>query len=169
MPGSIRPSLVPAEGILKMQKFRLLPRHPVDTDDIESHRRPLLLRQQPEVVRRQPAQNNSFVPVDRGFGRSHVLRGSRLDFDEAKHGSLPGNQIDVARPLAAGPAPRHHNVSLAAQVKENRIFSLCPGKQMGGKRLPSAAGRNAPQSGHNPLHGGNAWFCEGFHGETILG
>ena len=58
---------------------------------------------------------------------------------KAEQGPLPGDQIDIAGLIARRPAPRHDDVTLAAQVEAGSVLALDASHQMRGKIRGSAA------------------------------
>ena len=160
--------LIPSEGVLKVHKLARPAGHEVNTDYVEAHRGPLGQRQLPQVLVRQPAERVALVAVDGRFGRSHILGGARLDFDDTEKRSLPGDQVDVPGPVARSPAPSNDDVSLSAQEKQRGVLALKAGGEMLWRGGPAAAARESVQAGKRPLQYSVAQFGLS-HGSTIVG
>ena len=93
-------TVFPAERSFEVLEFPLLPRHLIDTDNIEAHRRRSFLRKLPHISAGKPAQHIALVLIDGDLGRSKIVRGARLYLDEAQHRSVPRNEVDVAGHIA---------------------------------------------------------------------
>jgi len=127
---SIDALLAPSECVLEVRAFRIVPRHKVHADHIEPCLRSDLAGQLPDVVTRQPAQCSPFLRIHGSFGRRHVVRSSRLHFNKAKQRSLPRNQVQIARHIAAGPAAGDNRKSVPAQEKVRGFFTRDSSRQM---------------------------------------
>lgn len=158
----------PAECVFEVYEIAWMAGNQVDADHVEANGRRFPLRQLPEVVRSQAAQCVTLVSIDGGLGRRHVLSGSRFDFDKAKDGTVPCDEIDVARAVARRPPSRDHNVSLFAEEKEHRVFTLKTCGQVGGDAGSSATAGNCIKPGQGCLEPAGARVDGLFHGTTIV-
>ena len=73
-----------------------------------------------------------------------VTGGASLDLHETKKTSLPGDQVDISRHVARGPAASNYGIPQAAQVEEGRIFASMTSGEMGGKLWIASTARREP-------------------------
>jgi hypothetical protein len=84
------------------------------------------------------------VRVNGDLGGSGVAGGAGLHFDKTEPWPLPCDQVHIAGQVARRPAPRHHGVTLAAQVEEGRVLALDAGGQVDGHVIRLAAPARCP-------------------------
>jgi len=66
----------------------------IHADDIKA---PLqILRKRTQIFTRRSRELTPFVAIDSSFGRLHIMRGARLDFNEAKNVFVPSDKVDLA-------------------------------------------------------------------------
>ena len=87
--------VIPAERSLKVLEFFFPSGDEINTDHIKANRRRGLLRELPDISAREAAKDSALVFIDRRFGRSEIASGAGLYFNEAKHWSVPRNEIDI--------------------------------------------------------------------------
>ncbi len=75
----------------------------------------------------------TLLRVHGGFGGFDVARSPCFYFNEAKHISVPADQINVTAPSRRPIIARHHHVVEFAQVEVGCLFASSPGLQMNGK------------------------------------
>ena len=144
-------------------RFRSSLRHKINTECIEAHRRCLRLRQLPNVGSPQAAKNQLLVPINGRLGGGHVVRSSRLDFNEAKQRPLPRNQIHIAGPLPADQRRATARISLAVQIEKRSIFAGNAGDQVR-RQVRAAPSREMVESLEAAHQQGNAHLSES-HGK----
>jgi hypothetical protein len=79
------------------------------------------------------------LPIHCDFsGRDGAFRAG-LNFDEAKQGAVPRDQIDVGGDVARGPTTCRDGVTLALQVEEGGVFAFNSNFKMSGEVLGPTA------------------------------
>ena len=71
------------------------------------------------------------VAVDGGVGGSKVAGGAGLDFKDDEGGAVPGDEVDVAADLGAGPALGDDGETEAAEMEEGGLFAAQAGDEVG--------------------------------------
>jgi len=93
-------------------------------------RRPLVPRQVPQILLRQPPQNLPLVLVHRHLRCRQPLRCPRLHLDKAQHIPLPRHQVQVPRLRPLIPPPRHNMKPLPHQEEQRRQLPALPRHQV---------------------------------------
>src|SRR6478736_1177473 len=65
----------------------------------------------------------AFLPVNRGFGRFHVVAGAGLDLDETQYVLMPPNQVDFAATVGRTKIASDHGVSLSSKIEVGVFFA----------------------------------------------
>ncbi len=97
---SVAPSFVPGKRGFEVLEFGFVAGNEVDADDIEANRRGSGLRELADIAAGEAAEDVALVVVDSGFGGSEIAGGAGFNFNEAEHGSVPRNEVDVAGDIA---------------------------------------------------------------------
>jgi hypothetical protein len=63
------------------------------------------------------------VFVDGGFGGGEVAEGAGFDLEDDQSGTVPGDEVEVAAELGAGPALSDDGEAETAEMKERGLFS----------------------------------------------
>ncbi len=91
-------------------------------------------RQPAEVLAGDGGKFFALALVDGGLGGLDRARGAGLDLDEAEHVAIPADQVDLAVTPGRAPVARHHQVTLAAQVKICLFLAAASGFEVRGLR-----------------------------------
>ena len=154
----------PAERCFEVLEFFLFSWDKIDAENIEARRRERILRELVDVLSRQAAEGIALVGIDGDFSGRNVVRGAGLDFNKAKHGAMPGDEVEIPGQIAGGPAPRHHCVAFAAQMEKRRILAVNAGGEMRGLDCGATSTVGNPlQSGKSVFETGNADLLEPSH------
>jgi hypothetical protein len=96
----------------------------IDGEDIETRRSLAGGRGQPVKVRAGKSLKGSLlVLIDGKLGWESVAVTAGLDLDEAKRGTIPADEIDVATKFCRLPAASDDGVSRASEKKERLAFA----------------------------------------------
>src|SRR5438270_8727505 len=93
-------------------------------------------RERMQVIANYNSQVSALFAINRGMSGLDVTRGAGLDFDEAEHVFAtvlrPSNQINFAAMACRAKIPRHHDVTVLAQIEVRVLFASAAGSQMSG-------------------------------------
>lgn len=76
------------------------------------------------------AQDPLLVLVHGELGGNDVAAGAGFDFDETEAGTVPGNEVDIARETRCLPAAGNDGVVTISQVEESFLFTVETGEQV---------------------------------------
>ena len=122
-------SLVPVEGTAKEFKFRgILPGVVQGKNVKASGGSGVNLAQ---VDSGESAQRAALILIDRRFGAGDFAAGTCLNLEKAERAAIPGDKVDVASAQCGTKAACHHDVALAAEMKERILFATLASFKVG--------------------------------------
>jgi hypothetical protein len=76
-----------------------------------------------KVCASKPLKRSLLILIDGELGRESVALAAGLDLDEAKRGTIPGDEVDVATKFRSLPTASDDGVSRASEKKECLAFA----------------------------------------------
>lgn len=110
----------------------------VDRDQVEAPLRgfrKLPRRQCPQIIAYDDTQVVALFAIHGGFGWFDVMRGARLDLDEAEHVLVPSDEINFAAMPRRAVVARDHHVTFAPEIEVRIFFSAPADGEVGGARV----------------------------------